>query len=188
MSQNTFGDGRNLIVEDDPLRTLVQCEGYYRGPCTAEGQFLGPLVGYAGTYPGPGGAPERHFVGNTYFNFSQADQWPAVLRFFALKAFCLLDDANISPSTILGAPMAGLKFSQELARLGWTEKDLVSQRKNAPQKLAIAARLRKETILPIKRIAARVGLGTSKGANRNLHSWMQQAQEQEVRGKAGEGA
>ena len=78
--------------------------------------------------------------------------------------------------------------AQELARLGWTEKDLVSQRKNAPQKLAIAARLRKETILPIKRIAARVGLGTSKGANRNLHSWMQQAQEQEVRGKAGEGA
>ena len=46
-----------------------------------------------------------------------------------------------------------------------------------------AARLRKETILPIKSIAARVGLGTSKGANRNLHAWMQQTEKQDMRRK-----
>jgi putative transposase len=62
---------------------------------------------------------------------------------------------------------------QELTRLGWVESDLVSQRKNAPEKLAIAARLRKETTLTIKQIAARVHLGTSKGANTNLHRFMQ---------------
>ena len=75
--------------------------------------------------------------------------------------------------------------AQELARLGWKEEDLVRQRKNAPEKLAIAARLRKETILPIKSIAAHVGLGTSKGANRNLHSRMQNAENKDVQRKTG---
>ena len=74
-------------------------------------------------------------------------------------------------------------MAQELARFGWKEEELVGQRKNAPEKLAIAARLRKETILPLKRIAARVGLGTSKGANRNLHAWMQQTEKQDIRRK-----
>ena len=36
--------------------------------------------------------------------------------------------------------------------------------------------MRKETILPVKSIAARVGLGTSKGADRNRHVWMQQTE------------
>jgi putative transposase len=63
-------------------------------------------------------------------------------------------------------------MAEELGRLGWTEADLLSQRKNAPGKLEMAARLRRETTLPVKWIAARVHLGTSKGANRNLHHWM----------------
>jgi REP element-mobilizing transposase RayT len=60
----------------------------------------------------------------------------------------------------------------ELERLGWQESDLAERRKNAPEKLALAARLRQETTLPLKWIAARVKLGTSKGANANLHLWM----------------
>ena len=43
-------------------------------------------------------------------------------------------------------------IAEELTRLGWTEKDLATQRKNAPEKLAIAARLRKET-LTIQQVA-----------------------------------
>jgi hypothetical protein len=70
--------------------------------------------------------------------------------------------------------------------MGWKEEELVRQRKNAPEKLAIAARLRRETIHPIKSIAVRVGLGTSKGANWNLHAWMQQTEKQEVQRKAGD--
>jgi hypothetical protein len=65
-------------------------------------------------------------------------------------------------------------IGEELQRLGWAEADLLRERKNAPGKLAMAARLRRETILPVKWIAARVGLGTSKGANRNLHQWMKE--------------
>jgi hypothetical protein len=43
----------------------------------------------------------------------------------------------------------------ELARFGWTELDLAARRKNAPEKLAIAARLRKETTLTVKDLFSR---------------------------------
>ncbi len=57
----------------------------------------------------------------------------------------------------------------------WKEKDLARRPKGDPAKLALATRLRQETTLTIKRIAARVGLGTSKSANMRLHHWMKAA-------------
>ena len=59
--------------------------------------------------------------------------------------------------------------SEELSRRGWTESDLAAGRRSDPGKLAIAARLRKETTLPIKWIAARVQIGTAKGAKSVLY-------------------
>jgi hypothetical protein len=59
--------------------------------------------------------------------------------------------------------------AEELKRLGWKEAELKSRRKNDPDKLEIGARLRRETTLTIKAIAARVCLGTSKAANDKLH-------------------
>jgi hypothetical protein len=64
-------------------------------------------------------------------------------------------------------------IGEELCRLNWTEPDLVSRPKSDPSKLAIAARLRRETTLPIKWIAARMALGSAKSANTALHQWMQ---------------
>ena len=61
---------------------------------------------------------------------------------------------------------------EELGRLGWSEGELLARRKGDPEKMAIAKRLRKETTLPIKSIAARLHLGTSKSANARLHQWM----------------
>ena len=63
-------------------------------------------------------------------------------------------------------------LSAELRRLGWTEKDLATRRKSDPAKLALAARLRRETTLSLKAIAALAELGTSKSANARLHEWM----------------
>jgi putative transposase len=71
-------------------------------------------------------------------------------------------------------------LAQELKRLGLRQKDLASRRKNDPVKLEIAARLRRETTLTIKDIAARVCLGSSKSANAKLHRYMN---EQERAGK-----
>jgi hypothetical protein len=66
-------------------------------------------------------------------------------------------------------------LAEELGRRGWDEEELARRRKNDHEKLAIAARLRKETTLTIKGIASMVSLGTSRGANATLHKWMQQA-------------
>jgi hypothetical protein len=63
-------------------------------------------------------------------------------------------------------------IAEELGRLGWTGSDLASRRKSDPGKLAIGARLRKETTLSIKGIATRLPLGISKSANIRLHQWM----------------
>ncbi|SPE54350.1 hypothetical protein SBV1_1850005 [Verrucomicrobia bacterium] len=45
------------------------------------------------------------------------------------------------------------------------------ENKSDPAKLAIAARLRKETTLTVKAIAVRLHLGTSKSANVRLSQW-----------------
>jgi hypothetical protein len=67
--------------------------------------------------------------------------------------------------------------AEELGRLGWKEAELAGRRKSDPGKLAIAARLRQQTTLPLKDIAARVHLGSSKSANARLHQWMRQSGE-----------
>ena len=60
-------------------------------------------------------------------------------------------------------------IGEELARRSWQESDLAGRHRIDPGKLAIAARLRKETTLPVKWIAARVKIGTTKGAKSVLH-------------------
>ena len=74
-------------------------------------------------------------------------------------------------------------IAEELRHLGWKESDLAVRRKSDPGKLAMAARLRRQTTLPLKWIAARVQLGTSKSANAKLHLWMKANPEQAGRQK-----
>ena len=62
--------------------------------------------------------------------------------------------------------------AEELQRRGWEEAELVSRRKNDADKMEIGARLRRETTLPGKAIAARVHLGGSKAANSKLRQHM----------------
>lgn len=62
--------------------------------------------------------------------------------------------------------------AEELARLGWAEKDLLARQRSHPAKLALAARLRQETTLSVKQIAERLHLGQPKGARTNLHKYM----------------
>jgi hypothetical protein len=63
-------------------------------------------------------------------------------------------------------------IAEELRRQGWHEADLLARRKSDAVKLEIAARLRRETTLSTKAIAARVHLGSAKTANRSLHRYM----------------
>jgi putative transposase len=60
----------------------------------------------------------------------------------------------------------------ELAQRRWTSEHLLMLRKHDPEKLKIAARLRRETVLPMKWIAARLHLGTSNSANVRVQQWL----------------
>jgi hypothetical protein len=64
--------------------------------------------------------------------------------------------------------------AEELQRLEWSAQDLARRAKKDPGKLAIAARLRRETTLTIMAIAARVQLGTCNTANARLHRAMKE--------------
>lgn len=66
--------------------------------------------------------------------------------------------------------------AEELHRRGWAEEELARRSKSDTDKLEIAARLRRETTMSIKSIAARIQLGTSKAANVKLHNHMRGAE------------
>jgi len=67
-------------------------------------------------------------------------------------------------------------IGEELKQLGCSDSVLRARPKCDPQKLALAARLRKETTLTIKSIAARLNMGTPRNATvrlqeRNRRHW-----------------
>jgi hypothetical protein len=63
-------------------------------------------------------------------------------------------------------------MGEELARLQWTRDDLATRQKSHHAKLALAARLRRETTLSMKQIAELVHLGKPKGARTHMHKFM----------------
>ena len=77
-----------------------------------------------------------------------------------------------------GSVVAGLRWlwsrhrraGEELRRLGWGEADLGRRPKGDPKKMAIAARLRKQTTLTMGQIAERMHLGTAQSAHALLHA------------------
>ena len=107
--------GLHLVVPGDYLKTLENCEGYYQCPLDENGKPLGPVVGYTADYD-VGDGSKKKWVGLTYYNFSKADVWPEVLSYFAAKMVCILEEKGLAPDLIVGAPWAGIKFSQEVAR------------------------------------------------------------------------
>jgi orotate phosphoribosyltransferase len=107
-------DGSHLIVRDNFFETLKNCEGWYDCPVDREtGELLGPVVGYTADHPRGDGTK---WVGMHYANFSKADPYPAVLAFFGLEMAVRLQARHIIPTLVVGAPWAGVKFSQEVAR------------------------------------------------------------------------
>jgi orotate phosphoribosyltransferase len=120
------------VVQGDDLATLVNCEGYYACPTDDDGKPLEHLVRYRGTYDLDGGG-EEHYVGFEYFNFSKADQWPTILRYFVGRGVaCMREHAVLEPLfrnfnvggarnswVLVGMPWGAVKFSTMLGdRIG----------------------------------------------------------------------
>jgi REP element-mobilizing transposase RayT len=61
-------------------------------------------------------------------------------------------------------------ITEELARLGWKGSELERRPRSAPEKVALAARLRRETTLTIRDIAGRLHMGSWKSATTRLHN------------------
>jgi len=82
------------------------------------------------------------------------------------------------------AQQRGMRIiSEELSRRGWKAVDLNSRLKSDPAKLEIAARVRKETTLPVRWIAAQLQMGSPKSLKPILLEWMQPGASQTHSGK-----
>jgi REP element-mobilizing transposase RayT len=62
-------------------------------------------------------------------------------------------------------------IAEELRRTGWKERELKQRPKNDAGKMALAARLRRETTLTISDIAQRLHMGSRKSFSSKLHQW-----------------
>jgi hypothetical protein len=62
-------------------------------------------------------------------------------------------------------------IAEELKRVGWKESDLGRRLKGDPIKMALAARLRRESTLTVAEIAQRLCMGSRKSLNGKLHRW-----------------
>ena len=60
-------------------------------------------------------------------------------------------------------------IAEELRRRRWKEADLARRSKTDAAKVALAARLRKETTMTIRQIAERLHMGTRNTLNAQLH-------------------
>lgn len=116
MEKSFSNDGSHLIVSGDNLATLKNCQGYYTATLGADGKPTSPVVGYTASYSTGDGVAGK-WVGLTYYNFSKADLWPAVLTHFAQQMATRIILENCVPDMIVGAPWAGVKFSQEVAHI-----------------------------------------------------------------------
>ena len=76
---------------------------------------------------------------------------------------------------------------EELAHRGWQESEWATGRRSEPGKLAIAARLRSGTTLPIKWIAGRVQIGAAEGAKSVLPHLAQSQDQRKTAGRPGTG-
>ena len=62
-------------------------------------------------------------------------------------------------------------IASELKRQGWTEGEFKDRAKTDPLKVALAARIRRETTVPIRWLATRLHMGTRQTLNAALYLW-----------------
>lgn len=109
----------SLIVPNNPLQTLKNCNGYYTA-FNKTGEIIGPLVAYNGTYPtGKIGENEqpvvKNFVGAEYYDFAFAEKLPAVRRYFAYKiAEEILSGDIPQPEIFMGSAYGGILLAGSL--------------------------------------------------------------------------
>lgn len=96
--------------------TLFRYDAIYQSPVSDSGEFLGPLVGYAGTYT-DGNGEKKHYVGSAYFNMAKVEEDSYARHSLSNNLAHKLIDANIRPTVLIGAPMGGIIFAVTISDL-----------------------------------------------------------------------
>ena len=119
------------LATKDPLEILHECGGYYECPRDSNGNRIAPLVGYAGTYTADDGKV-KNYVGDKYYNFAMAEQYPKVYSAYALRLCVKVGISNsidlTMASVMLGAPMGGILFAGALAQ-SWGTRVIFCEKK-----------------------------------------------------------
>ncbi|MFA4833886.1 MAG: orotidine 5'-phosphate decarboxylase / HUMPS family protein [Patescibacteria group bacterium] len=114
--QRTFVEVRNSnhvqIVPGDHVAMLDNCDGFYESPRDASGNYVGPLVAYAGKYDTPSG--ELNFVGRCYFNLAKVEERPLVRQVFCRDLAGKFKNLSKIPGAIMGMPMGSIQLTATL--------------------------------------------------------------------------
>lgn len=111
----------SLIVFNDPLATLKNCDGYYNA-ADKDGKIIGPLVAYNGTYTATKNGDEdtvdltpKHYVGKEYYDFAYAETIPAVRKYFAEMIAAKIKAADVGEANVfMGAVYGGILLAGSL--------------------------------------------------------------------------
>jgi len=90
--------------------------GFYQCPKDGNGNRLGPMVGYNGTYEGKDGKP-KHYIGDAYFNFATVEELPHIMEAFAETLATKIEKEIGHPDWVLAAPLGGMPLTQCVARM-----------------------------------------------------------------------
>ncbi len=96
--------------DKDILKVLDGVDGYYECPKDAEGNRLGPLVGYTATY-GEG----LHWVGDAYLNFAKMEHYPKLTCHFARLLGAEIIKKVGRVNVFMAAPEGGKSVAEMLA-------------------------------------------------------------------------
>jgi len=99
------------ILLTDPYQVLINYDALYESPKDRYGQYLGPLVAYAGIEPRTG----KNWVGFAYYNIAKVEQPPETRNYFSKILSKKIKQQFDRPTIIIGAPMGGLIFATSTA-------------------------------------------------------------------------
>ena len=105
-----------IEVHGDPFKALEKFGGVYQCPKDLSGKRRGPLVACGGTYAKNN--QRLAYVGETYYCFAQAMQYPYLVDHWARRlSDKISQDFNICDEDVyLGLPLQGACLAQSLAR------------------------------------------------------------------------
>lgn len=99
------------IQNIEPLELLKRNNAFYQSPVDENGNFLGPIVAYAGTYLDESGV-SKNYVGDTYFNIAQVEPYLELRDYFVeLIIQNLLKRDYPEFDKVVGMAMGGIIFS-----------------------------------------------------------------------------